>query len=188
MNIRTGLTVAAVLLAALPALAADRAQQRDEIRRTCKESLAMLKKLNPAAATAVSRGAGYGCFANMGLTVIVGGAGGQGLVHDNASGRDDYMNQAQVSAGPDVGIKRYREVLVFTRHDVLNQFVNSGWELTGAGGATAKLEGKGGDLEEAGSARSGIEVYPMTTTGLAFGGALGARKYWLSSELNGPPA
>jgi lipid-binding SYLF domain-containing protein len=188
MSVRTSLTIGAALLAAFPALAADQAQQRQEIRRTCSESLEMLKKVNPPAAAAVSRGAGYGCFANMGLTFIFGGAGGSGLVHDNATGRDYYMHQAQVSVGPVLEVKRYREILVFSRRDVLDNFVNSGWELTGGGGATAKLEGKGGDLEGAGAARRGIDVYPMTSTGLAFGGAVGARKYWLNGGLNGPRA
>jgi len=184
MNVRTALCVTAGLLVSIPAIAAEPAQQRQELHKMCTEALAMLQKENPAARASVSKAAGYGCFSNFGLSFIVGGAGGNGIVHDNSSGHDTYMNFASVSAGPDVGVKDYREILVFRDPKVLKQFVSSGWELQGGGGATAKVQGKGADAEGAGSARSGIEVYPMTRTGLSFGGALAGRKYWRDTQLN----
>jgi lipid-binding SYLF domain-containing protein len=184
MEVRKLIAIAAGLVASAPALAADAAAERQEIRKMCDAALAVLKKENPSARAHAARAAGYGCFSQFGLSIIFGGAGGRGLVHDNATNRDIYMAVAQVSAGPEIGAKHYREVLVFDDATVLHRFVDSGWELAGSGGAIAKLEGKGGDLEGAGTASTGISIYPMTSTGLAFGGSAAGRKYWKSFALN----
>ena len=184
MSMRTASCVAAGLLIAFRAFAAEPGQERAELRKMCDEALAMLEKANPPARASITKAAGYGCFSNFGLAFLFGGAGGHGLVHDNSTGRDTYMNQAQVQAGVQVGVKDYREILVFHDHKVMQQFVNSGWELTGGGGATAKIQGKGRDFQEAGAARDGIELFPITRTGFDFGGSMAGRKYWRDTALN----
>ena len=94
------------------------------------------------------------------------------------------MNMGTASGGIDFGIKNYREVLVFRDEATLSKFVTSGWEFGGQATATAAAGGKGASAEAAGAAKAPIEVYPMTTTGLAIGVAAAARKYWKDDDLN----
>jgi len=175
-----------LLAAAVPAYAADAAAQKAEIKKMCDEALATLYKSKPEAKAEISKSTGYGCFSSFGLSFIIGGAGGRGLVHDNASKKDVFMNMGQASAGLDIGIKDYREVLVFKDAATLKKFVDSGWEFAGTAGATAAAGGKGAQKEAASDLGSPppIVVYPMTKTGLAAGVAAGGRKYWKDKDLN----
>lgn len=174
----------AALAATAPAYAADAAAQKAEVKKMCDEALATLYKEKPAAKAEVSKAPGYGCFSSFGLSFIIGGAGGRGLVHDNASKKDVYMNMAQASAGLDIGIKDYREVLVFKDAAAMKKFVDSGWEMAGTAGATAAVGGKGAQKEAGDMTTGPIVVYPMTKTGLAIGVAAGGRKYWKDKDLN----
>jgi len=186
-NVRIPL-LAALLATGLtaPAWAADKTpdEQRAEIRKACDGALATLYKAKPKLKSAVAKSAGYGCFSSFGITVLVGGAGGRGLVHDNASGKDTYMNMGQASAGIEIGIKDYREVLVFKDAKTMHDFVENGWEATAGGGASAAADSKGGTVEQGANFGDKISIYPMTKTGLSAGGSVGGRKYWKDKDLN----
>ena len=162
----------------------DVAAKRAELRKMCDEALAVLYKAKPEVKAAVSKAPGYGCFTSFGMSFFVGGAGGQGLVHSNQTKSDTYMNMAQAGGGFDFGIKQYREVLVFKDAKTLDQFVNKGWEFGGSASATAAAGGKGGTAEDTQVASGAIQVYPMTSTGLAAGLSVAGRKYWKDNELN----
>ena len=186
MRIRSWLALASLtsFVSMAPAYAADAAAQRAELRKMCDEALATLYKAKPEAKAQVSKAAGYGCFSSFGVSFILGGAGGRGLVHDNATKKDTYMNMGQASAGLDIGIKDYREVLVFHDRKALNQFTESGWELGGTADASAAVQGKGGTAAKGEITNQPITVYPMTRTGLSAGVAAGGRKYWKDKDLN----
>ena len=176
------LAVAALALSG-PALAADPAAQKAELRKMCDEALATLYKAKPEAKAEVEKSAGYGCFSSFGVSFFVGGAGGRGLVHDNKAKKTVYMNMGQASGGLDFGIKDYREGLVFRDAAALNKFITSGWEFGGGATAAAAAGGKGAKAEAAEVSTGPITVYPMTRTGLAVGVAAGARKYWVDKDL-----
>lgn len=182
-----GLVAAGVALGtvALPAQAApgNVAAQRAELRKMCNHALATLYKAKRELRARVAKAAGYGCFTSFGISFFVGGAGGEGLVHSNRTGKDVYMKMAQASGGFDFGVKDYREVLVFNDAKTLEQFVDKGWEISGGAHAVATSEGKGVKLEESGT-NVPIEIYPMTRRGLAVGYSAAARKYWKDDELN----
>ena len=160
------------------------AAKRAELRKMCDDALATLYKEKPETKAKVAKAAGYGCFSSFGISFFVGGAGGSGLVHNNASKKDVYMSMGQASGGVDFGIKKYREVLVFTNAKTLTEFVDKGWEISGGGSATAAAGGKGGTADSTEVSTGPIEVYPMTDTGLAVGVAAAGRKYWKDKELN----
>jgi len=105
-------------------------------------------------------------------------------VHDRATGKDTYMNMGQASAGIEVGIKDYREVLIFKDAKTMHDFVESGWEATAGGGASAAADSKGGTAEKGVNFGDKITIYPMTNTGLSAGGSVGGRKYWKDKDLN----
>jgi len=183
-KILSGVIAVAALALSGQALAADAAAQKAELQKMCDEALATLYKEKPAVKAEVAKSAGYGCFSSFGISFFVGGAGGRGLVHDNATKKNTYMNMGQATGGLDFGIKDYREVLVFKDKATLTQFVTKGWEFGGGGGAQAKAGGKGANAGGTEISSSQIEVYPMTKTGLAIGVAAGARKYWRDDDLN----
>ena len=180
----SGIIAVAALALSAPALAADPAAQKSELRKMCDEALVALYKAKPAARAEVEKSAGYGCFTSFGISFFVGGAGGRGLVHDNASKKTTYMNMGQATGGLDFGVKDYREVLVFKDQATLAKFVEKGWEFGGGGTATAVAGGKGAKTEQTEISSGPIQVYPMTKTGLAIGVAAGARKYWKDDDLN----
>jgi lipid-binding SYLF domain-containing protein len=180
----SGFIAVAALALSAPAVAADPAAQKAELRKMCDEALVTLYKAKPAAKAEVEKAAGYGCFTSFGISFFVGGAGGRGLVHDNATKKTTYMNMGQASGGLDFGVKDYREVLVFKDKATLAKFIDKGWEFGGGGTATAMAGGKGAKAESAQVSSDPIAVYPMTKTGLAAGVAAGARKYWKDKDLN----
>ncbi len=181
----TGLVVAAATMATVPmsAQAENVAAKRAELHKMCDEALATLYKAKPEVKARIAHAAGYGCFTSFGMSFFVGGAGGEGLVHSNLTKKTVYMKMGQASGGFDFGVKQYREVLVFNDAKTLDQFVNKGWEISGDAGAVAAAEGKGAKVQESGT-NSPIEIYPMTSSGLAAGFAAVARKYWKDDELN----
>jgi lipid-binding SYLF domain-containing protein len=185
MKSRTALMIAAcAALVSTSSLAADPAAKRAEIRKMCDEAVAALIKAKPEMKQRIDGAPGYGCFTSFGMSFFVGGAGGSGLVHDRAAKKDIYMNMGAATGGLDFGVKSYREVLVFKDSATLKKFVESGWEFGGGASATAKAGGKGAGGDAAEVTSGPIEVYPITSTGLALGVAAGARKYWKDKDLN----
>lgn len=178
------LGAASALVFAQGAFAQDAKAKQAELRKMCDDALATLYKAKPELKAKVSSAAGYGCFTSFGISFFIGGAGGSGLVHNNATKKVTYMKMGQASGGLDFGVKDYREVLVFKDAKTIEQFVDKGWEFSGQGSAVATAEGKGGAVEAGASGKEGIEVYPMTKTGLAIGVAAAGRKYWKDDELN----
>jgi len=185
MKSRSALMVAAcAALVSTSSLAADPAAKRAEIRKMCDESVAALIKAKPEMKQRIEKAPGYGCFTSFGMSFFVGGAGGSGLVHDRAAKKDIFMSMGQATGGFDFGVKSYREVLVFKDEATLRKFVDSGWEFGGTATATAKAGGKGAEAEKSEVTTGPIEVYPVTSSGLALGVAAGPRKYWKDKELN----
>jgi lipid-binding SYLF domain-containing protein len=158
--------------------------KRAELRKMCDEALATLHKAKPETKAEIAKAAGYGCFTSFGMSFFIGGAGGQGLVHSNATRTDTFMNMGQASGGFDFGVKQYREVLVFKDAKTLDQFVNKGWEFGGSATATAAAGGKGGTADTTQMSTGAVQVYPITSTGLAAGVSAAGRKYWKDDELN----
>jgi lipid-binding SYLF domain-containing protein len=184
---KAGLAIAAGMLCAQLAVAEDAKTpeaKRAELRKMCDDSLATLYKAKPELKVKVAAAAGYGCFTSFGMSFFVGGAGGQGLVHENGKNHDVYMKMGQASGGLDFGVKKYREVMVFWNAKTMEQFVTKGWEVGGSAEATATAKGKGGTTEQNASTSESLEIFPISDTGLAIGVAAAARKYWKDDELN----
>lgn len=185
MKSRTALMIAAcAAVVSTSSLAADPAAKRAEIRKMCDEAVATLVKAKPEMKGRIDKAPGYGCFTSFGMSFFVGGAGGSGLVHDRAAKKDIFMNMGAASGGLDFGVKSYREVLIFKDAATLKKFVDSGWEFGGGASAAAKAGGKGAGGDAAEVTSSQIEVYPLTSTGVAIGISAGGRKYWKDKDLN----
>ena len=185
MRIIVGLAAMALLIAAMPAWGASKAQKQQEVQKMSRETLAKLYRVQPSAKKAVEGAAGYATFSNFGMKIFVAGGGsGSGMAVDNKTKKTTYMKMVEVQAGLGMGIKKFRVVFVFDTQKALNDFVNSGWEFGGQTTAAAKSGDQGLSLAGAVSVAPGVWMYQLTDTGLAAEITGKGTKYYKDSDLN----
>ena len=128
---------------------------------------------------------GYGVFSNVSVNLILAEAGnGFGMVVDNKTGQKTYMKMALGGVGIGLGVKDFRQLIIFKTTDAMNNFIEKGWEIGGHADAAAKAGEKGGQANTAGDVTSGMEIYQVTESGLALQATVTAAKYWKDKELN----
>ena len=186
MKIRTLLAMGGLTLSLVSgsALAQDKASKQAEIRKGTQGSLQKFYQADPKLKDAVAKSPGYAVFTTYGFSFILGGAGGKGLVHDNATKKDTFMSMAQASAGLQIGASQTETLIIFKTAKAMGDFVTTGWEA--GGGATASAGG-GGKTAGQGVGENVIAdaaYYSMTKTGLEAGVAAAGTKYWKDSDLN----
>jgi lipid-binding SYLF domain-containing protein len=160
-------------------------QEKADIRNMTKETLARLYKVKPSAKKAVSNSAGYAVFSNFGLKIFVAGTGtGKGIIIDNKTQKETFMEMVELQAGIGIGIKKFRLVWVFENHKDVTEFMNSGWEFGGQTSAAAKLSDEGGAFAGAMSVSPGIWLYQLTDDGLALELTGKGTKYYKDDDLN----
>ncbi len=173
-----------LVLAAGSAFAQDKAKKQAEIRDAARASLERFFKADPKLKDAVAKAPGYAVFTTYGLSFLIGGAGGSGLVHDNKTKKDTFMNMAQASAGVQLGASETQVLIVFRSTKAMQTFIDKGWEFGAGGGASAgtgsKSVGSGGGENVIADAN----FYTLTKTGLEAGGAVAGTKFWKDKELN----
>jgi lipid-binding SYLF domain-containing protein len=174
-----------LVLAAVPAWGASKADKQKEVQKVSRETLAKLYKAQPSAKKAVEGAAGYAVFSNFGMKIFVAGGGsGSGMAVDNKTKKATYMKMVEVQAGLGMGVKKFRVVFVFDTQKALNDFVNSGWEFGGQTTAAAKAGDQGAALTGAVSVAPGVWMYQLTDTGLAAEITGKGTKYYKDSDLN----
>jgi len=133
----------------------------------------------------VKKSPGYGVFSNVNVNVILLSAGnGYGIVVDNATGKKTYMKMVLGGVGIGIGVKDFRQLIIFKTREAMDSFVNKGWEFGGHADAAAKAGDKGGAVGSAGDVTSGMGIYQVTEAGLALQATVSAAKYWKDDELN----
>ena len=173
---------------AVTARAADKKeieQERADIRKMAKDTLARLYKLSPSAKQAIAKSAGYAVFSNFGTKIFVlGGGSGKGVIIDNKDKKETFMKMIEVQAGLGLGVKKFRLVWVFENRTDVNEFINSGWEFGGQTSAAAKLGDEGGAFQGAMSVSPGIWLYQLTDDGLALELTGKGTNYYKDDDLN----
>ena len=161
------------------------AERHQLINNMETETLQRLYQEHPSTKDKIKKAAGYGVFANANVNIIfVSGGGGYGTVVDNATGNRTYMRMALGGIGLGLGVKDYRQVLIFYSEGTLRKFVESGWEFGGHADAAAKAGHTGGELSGEGLIGADIEAYAMTEAGLALQATVAGTKYWKDKDLN----
>ena len=163
---------------------ADKAKKQTEIRGKVTTTLQAFYKADPKLKAEVEKAAGYAVFGTYGLSFLVGGAGGTGLVHDNKTKKETFMSMAQASAGLQIGASETSYLFVFNDAASMQKFIDSGWE---AGASASAGAGAGDKTVEAGAGAgtfTGGKVYTLTKTGLQVGGAIAGTKFWKDKDLN----
>ena len=182
---KAGLAVLMMLLIALPVWGASKADKQKEVQKNSRETLAKLYKAQPSAKAAIEGAAGYAVFKNFSTKIMVAGGGsGSGMAIDNKTKKVTYMKMVEVQAGLGIGIKKFRLVWVFESQKLLDQFVNSGWEIGGQTSLSAQAGGKGGGFAGAMSVSPGIWLYQITDDGLAAELTAKGTKYYKDKDLN----
>lgn len=162
----------------------DKAKKQAEIRKVTQAALADFYKAEPKLKADVAKAPGYAVFSTFGISFLVGGSGGKGLVHDNKTNKDTFMHQAQGSVGVQAGIADSRTLIIFNTAEALKQFADTGWGAELGGGVGGAVQGKGGGGSAGGSIISNANTYTLTRTGLQAGAALAGTKFWKDKELN----
>ncbi len=166
---------------------ADADTQRAEIRQMRDEVLRELFKLKPEVESRLKKAEGYAVFSNVGVNLILASfAGGKGIVVEHGFISDDetFMKMGSAGIGLGLGVKDFRAVFIFTDEDMLEKFVEKGWDFSGQADAAAKSNEKGGSVEASGTILPGMEVYQLTKNGIALQATIQGTKYWKDKELN----
>lgn len=161
------------------------AERKQLVRNMETETLQRLYREQPSTKDKIKKASGYGVFSNANVNLIfVSAGGGYGVVVDNSTGKRTHMKMALGGIGFGLGVKDYRQVLIFKSKNSLNTFIESGWEFGGHADAAAKAGESGGELSEEGAIGADIEAYAMTESGLALQATIAGTKYWKNEDLN----
>ena len=160
----------------------EKEKNQAEVQTKVNQTLTEFYKANPKLEAEVKKAAGYGVFTSYGLSFLVGGSGGKGLVHDNKTKHVTYMALAQASAGLQIGAAETRYLFVFKDAKAMHSFIESGWEAgaeigAGAGAGKSTAGGSVGQF-------TGGKLYSLTKNGFQAGGAVAGTKFWKDGDLN----
>ena len=161
--------------------------RRAETRTMRDEVLKELYKLRPETKDAIKKAAGYAVFSNVGINLVFASfAGGHGIVVQNGTFKDTetFMKMGSAGLGLGLGAKDFRAVFVFRDKEKLNAFIEKGWDFSGQADAAAKSDNKGAAIGGSETALPGVEIYQITTNGLALPATLQGTKYWKDKDLN----
>lgn len=182
------LLLSVVLLSFLGASAfaadADKAKKQAEIQKAAQASLERFYKAKPGLKADVAKAPGYAVFTTYGISFLLGGAGGSGLAHDNATKKNTYMNMAQASAGLQAGIGQGETLLIFKSKAALAKFIDKGWEYGGGVTAEAGAADKSVGSGKGATSIAEADFYTLTKNGLQVGGAAEGTKFWKDGDLN----
>lgn len=178
-------TVLALSFAAGGAFAQDdKAKKQAEIQKVTQASLEKFYKADPKLKDAAAKAPGYAVFTTYGISFIIGGAGGKGLVHDNKTKKDTFMEMAQASAGLQIGAAESETLIVFKTPAAMQNFIDKGWEAAGTGAVQAGAGGKSVGAAQGEQVISDASTYTLTKNGLQAGVAVAGTKFWKDKALN----
>jgi len=162
-----------------------RQEQRSYALEMKEETLAKLYAQKPETKAMIKKAAGHGVFSNIGIYVFsLAGGSGYGVVADNATGNQTYMKMRSVGVALGMGVKDFRAVFIFKNEDVLNEFVEKGWEFGGQADAAAKSGDKGGAASGEACIGTDIIIYELTEAGVALQATVASTKFWKDKDLN----
>jgi lipid-binding SYLF domain-containing protein len=178
------LGVLSLSMLAVGALADDKAAKQAEVLKSTQASMERFYKEKPDLKAAVAKAPGYGIFTTYGVSFLIGGSGGTGVVHDNKTRKATYMKVGGASAGLQLGAAQTELLIVFKTAAAMNKFIESGWEAAGGVTASAGASGATAGGGKGSSAMEDANTYTLTKTGVDVGLAGGVSKFWKDKDLN----
>ncbi len=160
-------------------------QSRSEIREAAQEGLSTLYEMQPAARFAIEHAAGYAVFSSFGIKLLfAGGSQGKGVVVNNRTHRQTFMQMVGVQAGLGLGVQKMRLIFVFESESALQGFVNQGWAFGASTQLAATANNQGAMFSGAASVMPGVFVYQLTDSGLAALITASGTKFFKDESLN----
>jgi lipid-binding SYLF domain-containing protein len=160
-------------------------QARQQVREMSQDALATLYEVAPGTRRVIDRAAGYGVFSTFGVKLFfAGGTTGKGMVVNQRTQRQTFMNMVQVQGGLGFGVNQNRLIFVFTNEQALRNFINQGWEFGSQANLSAMAGGQGAQFSGAAAVSPGVYVYQLTNTGLSATITVSGTKYFKSPDLN----
>ena len=149
----------------------------DVIGKMVKDDPVIKKKLDAAP--------GYGVFNSKSVNLILVEAGnGFGVVVNKKTGKKTYMKMALGGVGLGLGVKDYRQLMIFKTTGAMTNLIEKGWEVGAHADASATASDSGGEANAAGDISSEVEIYQMTENGLALQASITGTKYYKDKDLN----
>jgi lipid-binding SYLF domain-containing protein len=179
-----GIGALSLSLMAGGALASDKAAKQAEIVKSAQASLEKFYKAKPELKAAVAKAPGYGVFNTYGVSFLIGGSGGKGLVHDNKSKKDVFMDVAGATAGLTISAAQTDMLIVFKTAAAMNKFIDSGWTASGAATASAGASGATAGGGKGETMVQDADTFTLTKNGIEAGLTVSGAKYWKDKELN----
>ena len=162
----------------------DKAAKQAEVVKSTQAALERFYKEKPELKADVGKAPGFGVFTTYGVSFLIGGSGGTGLVRDNKTKKNTFMKVGGASAGLQLGASQTELLIVFKTPAAMNKFIESGWEASGAATASAGASGATAGGGKGSSAMEDANTYTLTKTGLDVGLAGGVSKFWKDTDLN----
>ncbi len=160
-------------------------EERKELQQARSAAMDKLYREKPEARTKINNARGYAVFSNIGVNLgFVSSQRGGGILRDNRSGKDVYMNMFSAGGGWGLGVKDFAVILVFETNEALDQFMTSGWDFSAQADANLESESEGDGVETAVTAMPGTEIYQLTDAGVALQATLQGTKFWVNEDLN----
>jgi lipid-binding SYLF domain-containing protein len=186
MNTRRLLGSACLSLAFLPAasIAQDKAAKQAEVLKKTQAAMERFYAKKPELKTAVANAPGYAVFTTYGFSFVIGGGGGSGVVHDNKTKHNTFMEVGGASVGFQLGAAQTEILIVFKTAEAMNKFIDKGWEAGGSATASVGASGSTAGGGKGVAAGEDAETYTLTKNGLQAGLAVGGSKFWKDKDLN----
>jgi len=160
-------------------------KERKELQEARSAGLAKLYAEKPQARSEVQGAKGYAVFSSVGVNLfLVATERGGGILRDNRSGKDIYMQMFSAGGGMGMGVKDMSLIFIFHTVQAMEDFQKEGWDFSGKADASAESGDKGMGMEAAVTVVPGTTIYQMTEAGLALQATLQGTKFWADEDLN----
>ena len=160
-------------------------QARHQVREMAQDALATLYEIQPGAQRAIANAAGYAVFSTFGVKLFfAGGTTGKGMVVNQRTSRQTFMQMAQVQGGLGFGVNKNRLIFVFATEQALRNFINQGWEFGAQANVSVIADDQGGMFSGAASVAPGVYLDQLTETGLSATLTVSGTKFFKDSTLN----
>jgi len=163
----------------------DPAEERKELQEARTAALKKLYAEKPHAKSEIASARGYAVFSSIGINLfLVATERGGGILRDNRTGKDTYMQMFSAGGGIGMGVKDFSVIFIFHTDKALKDFQTDGWDFSGKADANAETETEGEGIEQAVTVVPGTTIYQLTKAGLALQATLQGTKFWVDEDLN----